>query len=212
MKLYSYFQSSAAYRVRIALALKGIDTEQVAINLLQREALLAYREINPQGLVPALISDEDGLCAQSLAIIEYLDECFPEPPLLPDSPGARAYVRSISQLIACDIHPLANLRVLRYLKREMGHDQSEIDLWYCHWVEDGLGRLEQFVLAEGRCGAFLYGNDPSMADCLLVPQLFNARRLQCELSGFPTLVAIDARCGEMEPFRRAHPSRQHDSV
>ena len=212
MKLYSYFRSSAAYRVRIALHLKGISADYVPVHLVQPEPLPAYRDaVNPQGLVPALETDADGLIAQSIAIMEYLDEKQPEPALLPRGLAERAYVRSGALLIACDIHPLANLRVLRYLKHELGQDQTAIDAWYRHWVEDGLGRLEAFVLAERRNGAFLYGEAPTMADCCLVPQLFNARRLQCDLSSIPTLVAIDERCRGLDAFQRAHPSVQPDA-
>jgi maleylacetoacetate isomerase len=213
MKLFSYFRSSAAYRVRIALHLKGMSADYVPVHLVRPDPLPAYRAaVNPQGLVPALETDGDGLIAQSIAIMEYLDEKQPEPALLPEGLAERAYVRSAALLIACDIHPLANLRVLRYLKHELGQEQAAIDAWYRHWVEDGLGRLEAFVLAQRRSGAFLHGDAPTMADCCLVPQLFNARRLQCDLSGVPTLVAIDARCAELEAFRRAHPSVQPDAV
>ena len=212
MKLYSYFRSSAAYRVRIALNLKGIAAEQQAVHLLEPEPLPAYRAAhNPQGLIPAIETDGDGLIAQSVAIIEYLEERYPKPALLPKGLAERAYVRAATLLIACDIHPLANLRVLRYLKRELGQEQAAIDTWYRHWVEDGLGRLEAFVTAEGRSGGFLFGDGPTMADCCLAPQLFNARRLECDLAGMPTLVAIDARCQALEAFQRAHPSVQPDA-
>lgn len=212
MKLYSYFRSSAAYRVRIAFNLKGLAVEQQQVHLLRSESLPAYRAAhNPQGLIPAIESDEDGLIPQSLAIIEYLEERFPEPALLPAGLAERAYVRAAALLIACDIHPLANLRVLKYLKRELGQEQAAIDTWYRHWVEDGLGRLDAFVTNGGRSGRFILGDTPTMADCLLVPQLFNARRLECDLSSMPTLVAIDARCQELEAFRNAHPSVQPDA-
>lgn len=211
MKLSSYFRSSAAYRVRIALNLKGLDVEQSAVHLLKRDALSAYRAgHNPQGLVPALDTDE-GLLVQSLAIIDYLEERFPEPPLLPQGLAARAYVRAAALLIACDIHPLANLRVLRYLKQDLGHDQDQIDTWYRHWVEDGLGRLEAYLRAERRSGRFVHGDTPTTADCCLVPQMFNARRLNCNIQQFPTLVAIDAHCIAQEAFQRAHPSVQPDA-
>jgi maleylacetoacetate isomerase len=211
MKLYSYFRSSAAYRVRIALGLKRIESEQQAVHLLKPEPLPAYRaEHNPQGLVPA-IETEDGLIPQSIAIIEYLEERFPERPLLPTGLAERAYVRAAALLIACDIHPLANLRVLRYLKRELDQEQAAIDTWYRHWVEDGLGRLEAFVVREGRSGRFLLGDGPTMADCCLVPQLFNARRMECDVSVCPTLIAVDARCQELEAFQKAHPSQQPDA-
>ena len=211
MKLYGYFRSSAAYRVRIALNLKGIEAEQEAVHLLRREPLPAYRAAhNPQGLIPALETG-DGLFVQSIAIMEYLEERFAEPALLPQGLAERAYARAAALLIACDIHPLANLRVLRYLKHDLGQDQDAIDTWYRHWVEDGLGRLEAFVTAEGRNGRFILGDSPTIADCCLVPQMFNARRLECDTSAFPTLVAIDANCAELEAFRKAHPSVQADA-
>lgn len=211
MKLYSYFRSSAAYRVRIALNLKGIAAEQEAVHLVKPEPLPAYRRaVNPQGLVPALES-EDGLLVQSIAIMEYLDERYPDRPLLPQGFAERAYVRSAALLVACDIHPLANLRVLRHLKHAMGHSQDEVDGWYRHWVEDGLGRLEAFVAGSGRSGGYIYADAPTMADCCLVPQLYNARRLNCAIDAFPTLVAIDARCAELPAFQQAHPSVQPDA-
>ena len=212
MKLYSYFQSSAAYRVRIALALKGIDAEQAAIDLLDRVALPSFQQtINHQGFVPALETDGHGLVVQSLAIIEYLDERYPEPPLLPAGLQSRAYVRAIAQMIACDIHPLANLRVLRYLKRQLGHDQLTIDNWYRHWVEDGLERLESFVAGQKQFGKFLFNDNPSIADCLLVPQLHNAQRLDCDLSAIPILSAIGRHCAGLDAFRSAHPANQPDA-
>ncbi|KRB80936.1 maleylacetoacetate isomerase [Sphingomonas sp. Root710] len=211
MKLYSYFRSSAAYRVRIALNLKGIEAEQEAVHLLHKEPLPAYRaEHNPQGLIPALDSD-DGLLVQSLAIIEYLEERYPDPALLPHGFAPRAYVRAAALLIACDIHPLANLRVLRYLKSDLGQEQDAIDTWYRHWVEDGLARLEAFVAAKGCSGRYIFGDSPTIADCCLVPQMFNARRLNCDVAPFPTLVAIDAHCAELDAFQRAHPSVQPDA-
>lgn len=211
MKLYSYFRSSAAYRVRIALHLKGIAAEQSTVHLLKSEPLPDFRrDVSPQGLIPALESD-DGLIVQSLAIMEYLEERHPEPPLLPGGVGARAYVRAAAQLIACDIHPLANLRVLRYLKHELGHNQDEIDDWYRHWVVDGLGRLEAYIAAAGRSGRFIHGDLPTIADCCLVPQLFNARRLNCDIRGFSNLLKIDAHCGELDAFQRAHPAVQPDA-
>lgn len=211
MKLYSYFRSSAAYRVRIALNLKGIAAEQTTVHLLQKEALPAYRaEHNPQGLIPAFESD-DGFFVQSLAIIEYLEERYPDPALLPQGFAPRAYVRAAAQMIACDIHPLANLRVLRYLKQALGQEQDAIDSWYRHWVEDGFARLEAFVVNEGRSGRYMFGDRATIADCCLVPQMFNARRLNCDLTAFPTLVAIDANCVAIDAFQRAHPSVQPDA-
>ncbi|MET0374496.1 MAG: maleylacetoacetate isomerase [Rhizorhabdus sp.] len=211
MKLYSYFRSSAAYRVRIALHLKGLEVEQEAVHLLRKETLPAFRaEHNPQGLIPALDTD-DGFLVQSVAIIEYLEERYPDPPLLPQGLAPRSYVRAAAQLIACDIHPLANLRVLRYLKRQLGQDQEAIDSWYRHWVEDGFTRLEAFVKNEGRSGRYIFGDSPTIADCCLVPQMFNAHRLNCDLANFPLLVAIDANCNALEAFQRAHPTAQPDA-
>lgn len=211
MKLYSYFRSSASYRVRIALHLKSIAAEQSAVHLIKPDPLSAFRrDVSAQGFVPAL-ETEDGLLVQSLAILEYLDEYAPEPPLLPQGLAPRAYVRAAAQLVACDIHPLANLRVLRYLKHDLGRSQDEIDTWYRHWVEDGLGRLEAYILAEGRSGRFIHGDEPTIADCCLVPQLFNARRLACHIEIFPTLLKIDAHCCELDAFQRAHPALQPDA-
>lgn len=212
MELFSYFRSSAAYRVRIAANWKGLAPAYAAVDLLQRDPLLTFRDtVNAQGFVPALSVDGDGLVVQSLAIIEYLDERFPMPPLLPAEPADRAYVRAAAMLIACDTHPLANLRVLRYLKRELGQTQPSIDSWYRHWVEDGLGRLEAFVVERRQSGSFLYGESLTLADCCLVPQLYNARRLKCDLSGFPNLVAVDARLAEVDAVADAHPDRQPDA-
>ena len=211
MKLYSYFRSSAAYRVRIALNLKGVAVEQSAVHLLEKEPLPAYRAAhNPQGLIPAL-EGGDGFFVQSMAIMEYLEERYPDPPLLPQGFAARGYVRAAALLIACDIHPLANLRVLRHLKHELGHSQDEVDSWYRHWVEDGLARLEAYLVAERRSGRFVLGDRPTIADCCLVPQMFNARRMSCDVTPFPTLVAIDAHCAELDAFQRAHPSVQPDA-
>jgi maleylacetoacetate isomerase len=208
MKLYSYFRSSAAYRVRIALNLKGLDHELAPINLLakaQREP--AYLQVNPMGLVPAL--DDDGLTlTQSLAIIEYLDDVYPQRPIRSPDAAQRALDRSLALTVACDIHPLNNLRVLGYLTDSLGLDAAARDAWYRHWVVEGLTVLEQLVMAT----PFSVGADPGYADIFLVPQMFNARRFNVEVSQFPRLVAIDAACNALEPFARAHPSRQPDAV
>ena len=145
------------------------------------------------------------------AVASHLEERYPDPPLLPQGFAARGYVRAAALLIACDIHPLANLRVLRHLKHELGHSQDEVDSWYRHWVEDGLARLEAYLVAERRSGRFVLGDRPTIADCCLVPQMFNARRLSCDVTPFPTLVAIDAHCAELDAFQRAHPSVQPDA-
>jgi maleylacetoacetate isomerase len=201
--LYDYFRSSAAYRVRIALGLKGLRYERVPLNLLegaQRDE--AYVARNPQGLVPMLDIDGESL-TQSLAIIDYLDATRPEPPLVPADPAARAHVLAMALAVACDIHPLNNLRVLKYLGRELDVPQDARDRWYRHWVAEGLAALE--ALAAPSAGRFLWGDAPSLADICLVPQLFNARRFEVPLDGFPTLVRADAEASRLEAFAAAHP-------
>jgi maleylpyruvate isomerase len=210
VKLYSYFRSSAAYRVRIAFNLKDLGYDTVAIHL-QREGGLnrkpAYRAINPQMRLPALALDSGEILTQSLAIIEYLDEVHPQPPLLPGDPVARAHVRALAQLIACDIHPLNNIGPLRYLKNELGQDQTKIDAWYCHWVREGFDALEAML----KPGPYAYGADVTLADICLVPQVANARRLKMPLDAYPKIVAVDAACGELEAFVAARPENQPDA-
>ncbi len=208
--LYGYWRSSASYRVRIALALKGLPYDTHAINLAQgAQTSVGFRLLNPQGFVPYLIDDEVGL-NQSLAIIEYLDELHPDPPLLPGDAVARARVRAAALTIACDIHPLNNLRVLKYLRAEMGQEQAAIDTWYRHWVEEGFGPLEE--IAEAATGAYLFGDAPTLADVCLVPQMWNARRLQADIARFPRLVAIDSRLNALTAVRDASPEAQPDAV
>ena len=213
MKLYTFFRSSASYRVRIALNLKGLDYEQLPIHLRRgggEQWTTAYQSVNPQGLVPTL---EDGgrSITQSLAIIEYLEERYPEPPLLPSDPTDRATVRGMALAIACEIHPLQNLRVLNYLRNEMKQAEAEANRWAQHWILLGLSALEQMVLAAPRRGKFCFGGSPSLADVFLVPQLYNARRFGCYLSGFPTLVRIGANCGALPAFSKAAPENQPDA-
>jgi maleylpyruvate isomerase len=218
LTLYTYFRSSAAYRVRIALNLKGLDVDMAPIHLLRQggEQLgAAYLGINPEGLVPALVdeNDEEGsqVLTQSVAIMEYLDEMYPEPPLLPSAPLDRAYVRGIALAIACDIHPLNNLRVLRYLVRELGASEEAKNAWYRHWCEHGLTALEKRISADGRAGKFCFGDTPTIADCCLVPQLANARRVDTDLSRMPTLLRIADNCAQLDAFIQAEPSRQADA-
>ncbi|MBV8633972.1 MAG: maleylacetoacetate isomerase [Burkholderiaceae bacterium] len=219
MKLYSYHRSSASYRVRIALNLKGLDVEQVGVHLVKdggQQLQAAYREINADGLVPALVDESlpgpAHALTQSLAIIEYLDEAYSEIPLLPKSPAERAYVRSLALSIACDIHPINNLRVLRYLSDTLKVEEEQKNAWYRHWVEQGLAALETTINRAGTSGAFCFGDTPTIADCCLVPQLYNARRFNCELSGLATLLRIDANCLDREAFAAAAPERQPDAA
>jgi maleylacetoacetate isomerase len=204
--LYEAPRSSAAYRVRIALNLKGVDYESRPLSLLDGEQRSAeYRELNPQGLVPMLEIDGHRL-TQTLAIIVYLDQIFPDPPLVPRDPTDGAHVRAMALAIACDIHPLNNLRVLKYLKNELGHSQDEVDRWYAHWIAEGLAPLE--VIAKAGAGRFLFGDEPTIADVCLVPQLFNARRFNVRLDDYPTLLRADENAGKLDAFAAAHPDRQ----
>ena len=204
--LYDYWRSSASYRVRIALNLKGIDYESRQIDLRAGEQRSAdYRTLNPQGLVPMLEIDGQRL-TQSVAIINYLDIRFPNPPLIPVMAAERAHVVALAMAIACDIHPLNNLRVLQYLQNQFGRSQDEIDDWYRHWLEQGLPALE--AMASPRAGKFLFGDVPTGADVLLVPQLYNARRYNVPLDDYPTLRRADDNANRLEPFAAAHPERQ----
>ena len=213
-QLYTYFRSSAAYRVRIALALKGVAHEAVPVHLARNggeQHYVAYRAKNPQGLVPALELDDGTVLTQSLAIIEYLDETQPGPVLLPADAEGRARVRAIAQGIACDIHPINNLRVLQYLGKELGATQEQKDAWYGHWIATGLQGLEAMLASHPSTGRFCHGDTPTLADCCLVPQLFNARRFNCPLDDYPTLLRIDAACAELPAFQQAAPAVQPDA-
>ena len=204
--LYDYWRSSAAYRVRIALNLKGVEYESRQVDLREGEQNSAeYRALNPQGLVPMLEIDGHKL-TQSLAIINYLDLRFPNVPLIPAMAAERAHVVAMCLTIGCDIHPLNNLRVLKYLKDPLGHSQAEIDAWYAHWVTEGLTALE--ALAARRAGKFLFGDGLSTADVCLVPQLYNARRFNVPLDAYPTLLRADENMNALEPVAAAHPDRQ----
>ena len=204
--LYDYFRSSAAYRVRIALNLKGVDYEQRQVDLRAGDQKGSdYRALNPQGLVPMLEIDGHRL-TQSLAIINYLDLRYANQPLIPAMAAERAHVVAMAMTIACDIHPLNNLRVLNYLKGELGHSQEEVDAWYAHWITEGLGPLE--AMAKARAGDFLFGNAPTGADICLVPQLYNARRFNVPLDDYPTLLRADANAAKLEAFAKAHPDKQ----
>lgn len=209
LQLYTYYRSSAAYRVRIALNLKSLSYEAVPVHLRKNEQQTpAYRALNPQGLVPTLVEDGRTI-GQSLAIIEYLDEVQPEPPLLPHEPLARAHVRQIAYAIVCDIHPINNLRVLRYLKHQFDSGDVALAAWQRHWVTDGLAAVETLLKPQAAC--FCHGDTPGLADLCLVPQLYNARRGDVDLAPYPTILKIEAACREHPAFAAAHPSRQLDA-
>lgn len=217
MKLYSYFRSSASYRVRIALNLKGLPYEVVPVHLLRKggeQLTPEYRKLNPDGLVPALVDDTGEATAvltQSLAIIEYLEEQYSEPRLLPQGAADRAYVRGIALSIACDIHPLNNLRVLRYLVHEMKVSEEAKGAWYRHWCEQGLAAIEATLVKDMRVGTYCFGDTPSLADCCLIPQIANAQRLNCDLSGMPTIMRINQNCLALDAFANAAPEKQPDA-
>jgi len=209
--LFDYFRSSAAYRVRIGLALKGLDFHSHAVHLVRdggQQLLPAYRAHNPLGLVPTFEQD-DVRITQSLAILEYLEERHPSPALLPADPVARAHARQIALTIACDIHPLNNLRTLKYLTQEFGMSPDARQAWITHWISDGFAALET-QLADGRT-PYCVGDAPGLADCCLIPQMFNARRFNIDVSRYPRLVVIDAACNALPAFQAAHPSRQPDA-
>ncbi|MGH7100560.1 MAG: maleylacetoacetate isomerase [Stellaceae bacterium] len=210
MKLYGYFRSSAAFRVRIALNLKKLAYDAAFIHLQRNEQTRSeFLGINPQGLVPAL---EDGaaLLTQSLAIIEYLDETHPDPPLLPPGAVERARVRSLAQVVACDIHPINNLRVLRYLRHRLGAEDAAIATWYNHWIAAGFAAFERLIAGDPRTGAFCHGATPGLADIALIPQVVNSQRYRLDLGPYPTIAAIYERCMALDAFAAAHPDRQPD--
>lgn len=212
MKLYTYFRSSAAFRVRIALNLKGLAYEPRFVHLRKGEQSASeYGKVNPQGLVPALELDDGARLAQSLAIIEYLDETHPRPPLLPKAPLARARVRSLSLLVACEIHPLNNLRTLQYLRQHLGQSEEQVATWYRHWIAEGFERIEAELARSRDTGRFCHGDAPTMADCCLVPQVFNARRYEFDAARYPTTMRVFEACMKLEAFERAQPSHQPDA-
>jgi maleylacetoacetate isomerase len=222
LRLYSYFRSSASYRVRIALALKGIGFDYAAIHLVNNEQLgESFRALAPSGLVPALRvgvgegdrdHESDTVLTQSLAIIEYLEETHPEPPLLPKDALGRARVRAIALDMACEIHPLDNLRVLRYLVKEMGVSDDDKNRWYRHWVESGLEVVERRLVGNPATGRFCHGDSPGLADCVLVPQIFNAQRMECRLDHVPTVMRVFESCMAEPAFATSQPSACPDAT
>jgi maleylpyruvate isomerase len=209
MKLFGYWRSSASYRVRIALNLKGIAIEHVPVHLVRQEQHLpTFRALSPSGVVPALVTDDGQVLLQSIAICEWLEETVPGPHLLPPGdPAARARARAIANLIACDIHPLGNTRVQAYLRAELGQDDARVQAWLLHWISTGLAAVEA-LCGDGK---FAVGDAPSLAEICIVPQLYNARRFHVDLTPFPKLRAIDERAAELAPFQDALPERQHDA-
>lgn len=212
MKLYDYFRSSAGYRVRIALNLKGIAATRIPVNLLNGEDHSeSYHAINPQALVPSLQLSKSLTLTQSLAICEYLEESEPTPALLPTTTTERAWVRGIAHAIACDIHPLNNLRILQYLTGELAHSEEEKLAWYRHWISVGFEGIEAQLLRDRRSGLCCFGDEPTLADICLIPQMHNAQRFNVDLSAFPTLCRINEHCNRLPAFIAAHPEQQSDA-
>lgn len=211
MKLYGFSRSSAAFRVRIALNLKGIAWEHINISLPDGDQFGSdYTSVNPQGRVPTLI-DGDNKLIQSMAILEYLDETHPEPAFLPAEPVARARVRGLADIIACDIHPLNNLAVLKFLAKEMGADKDAVNVtWYQHWIYEGFNALEAMLAGDGATGTFAHGDAPGLVDICIVPQVFNAQRYECDLGRYPTIMCIFDACMKLDAFDSAQPSKQPD--
>ncbi|TCK09314.1 maleylacetoacetate isomerase [Marinobacterium mangrovicola] len=214
LDLYTYWRSSAAYRVRIALNLKKIPYNAKTVSLIAdggEQKLPEYARINPQKLVPSLVQGEQ-ILTQSMAILEYLDEVYPHVPLLPETALERARVRSLAQVIACDIHPVNNLRVLQYLGKELNVDKAARDTWYRHWITEGFTALETLLDGAEETGKYCHGDMPTMADIALIPQIYNARRFDVDLTAFPTLLRIEAACNSLEAFIDAAPEQQPDAV
>lgn len=211
MKLYNFFRSGTSHRLRIALNLKGLEYEYVAVDLRTEGHLgAAFKAVNPQGLVPALVQGDRTL-VQSPAIIEWLEERYPEPPLLPADPDARARVRALAAIVGCDIHPINNRRILEYLRKTLGCDEAAVQQWCATWIAAGFDAFETLLAADAQRGEFCFGGAPTVADVYLVPQVESARRFGVDLSSYPNIVAIDAACGRLDAFRRAAPAVQPDA-
>ena len=213
MKLHNFFRSGTSHRLRIALNLKGLDYDYVAVHLGKEEHLsAAFKALNPQGLVPALVVNNDLVLTQTPAIIEWLEERYPTPALLPARPEDRARVRALAALVGCDIHPLNNRRVLEYLRKQLGCDDTAVNAWCATWITAGFEALEALLVADTQRGDFCFGNTPTLADVYLVPQVESARRFKVDLAPFPTIAAIDLACGALAAFQKAAPSRQPDAA
>lgn len=211
MKLYNYFRSTTSYRTRIAMNLKGIDYEYIAVDLAQDKQLdAAFKSINPQGLVPVLQAD-DLLLYQSPAILEWLEESYPQNPLLPTDAAGRMHVRALSAMIGCDIHPINNRRILQYLRNDLDTNEDKVMKWCQHWISEGFTALETLLAADKTHKSFCYGNSPTLADCYLIPQVSSARRYKVDLSPYPNIVAIDKHCCTLKAFADAEPMKQPDA-
>jgi len=211
MRLYNFFRSGTSHRLRIALNLKGIQYDYVAVDLRTEEHLgAAFKAVNPQQLVPALM-DGDLTLIQSPAIIEWLEERHPAPPLLPSDPDDRAHVRAMAAIVGCDIHPINNRRILEYLRKQLGHDEAAVLAWCATWIRAGFGALETLLAQDTRRGRFCFGNAPGLAEVYLIPQVESARRFNVDLTPYPNILAIDAACAELDAFRRAAPGAQPDA-
>lgn len=213
MKLYSFFRSGTSHRLRIALNLKGLPVQYVSVSLAKEEHLAAsYQAINPQGLVPTLELDDGTVLTQSPAIIEWLEEMHPHPPLLPGEPLARAHVRALAALVGCDIHPINNRRVLQYLRNPLGHDEAAVQAWCTRWITAGFDALESLLAADPARGDFCHGGRPGLADAYLIPQVESARRFHIDLGPWPCIQAIDTACARLDAFRLAAPAAQPDAL
>lgn len=212
MKLYNYYRSGTSHRTRIALELKGVQADYVAVDLLHEAHLRGdFHEVNPQALVPALVLDDGTVLTQSPAIIEWLEETHPEPPLLPAEPLARAHVRALAAIVGCDIHPINNRRILQYLKHQLGADKAAIERWCGEWITSGFDAYEKLLAADRSRGDFSWGGHPSVADCYLIPQVASAHRFNVDMGRWPLISAVDAACGQLAAFQRAAPMNQPDA-